>query len=75
MLSLSENRKKKELNTIINIVISNDYKENDILILYNWFKHKQNHNRKNSVKDKKMGLYSPTLEITYVKSSCLRIQT
>jgi hypothetical protein len=41
-LPLDENSKKKELNTIINIALNNGYKRNDILILYNRLKHKQN---------------------------------
>jgi hypothetical protein len=44
MLPINENSKKKELNTIIhvNIALNNGYEKNDILILYNWLKHKQN---------------------------------
>jgi hypothetical protein len=66
MLPLDENGKKKELNTIINMALNNGYKKNDILILYNRLKHKQNNKGKNTEDDKK-GLHSPTPEIIYVK--------
>jgi gluconate kinase len=55
MLPLNENSKKIELNTIINIAITNRYKKNDILILCNQLKHKQNNKEKDTEKDKKMG--------------------
>jgi hypothetical protein len=38
----SNKKKKKELNTIINIALSNGYKKDDILILYNRLKYQQN---------------------------------
>jgi hypothetical protein len=60
MLPLNENSKRKELNTTINIALNNRYKKNDILILYNRLKHKQNNKGKNIEEDKKWVMYTDT---------------
>jgi hypothetical protein len=51
-LPLNETSKKKELNTIINIALNNGYKENDIPILYNRLKRKENNKEINTEEDK-----------------------
>jgi hypothetical protein len=47
-LPLNENNKRKELNTIMNIALNNEYKKNDVLNLYNRLKYQQNNQANNT---------------------------